>query len=724
MSETKTNSELTPNTVTEAPAQAASNSRRLRLHHLFTWFKLFAQPVIAVAVIVLLVFAFGYAQRLGWFTSADSSTTETAQANDNFEYVCPMLCVPPSKEPGRCPVCGMELQARETSGDSKDVYGLTIDPASRRLANIQTVVAATVPLVRPVRALGRISEDETSQATITAWVDGRLEDLLVDFTGAEVARGQALAVLYSQELYSAQVELLEAKKALDTDDSARQRVVDFNQRFYEGARQRLRELGLPDSQVNEIERRGVANSRIRIVSPIRGTVTQKMVVEGEYVETGTPLFEVVDLSRVWLMLQLFPEDAALIRYGQNVAVTMQSLPGREFQGRVAFVSPTIDSRTQTIPVRVIIDNEAGLIRIGEFAQAVVKIDVTAAGEVLDEFYDPQLADKWISPQHPHIVSDQPGQCPVCGEDLVPASEFGYVSWQPARQGSVVVPRSAVLMSGVESVAYVETEPGRFEFRQVNIGQIVGDQVAIISGIEPGEMVVVNAPFTLDAAFNMAGKPSLIDPTRGVPEDQTLKELTPEQLTAIEEAFSELSDGDRQLAQSQEICPVTEFALGSMGVPLKVDVQGRIVFICCEGCRDRLVSDPEKYFAILDQRSEPEIDPEILDDIAEAMAQLSDEDRVLAESQKFCPVADYPLGGMGTPLKVMIGDQPVFLCCDGCRDALLKEPDKYLAKLQGGPTAAAPRPQPQVPEALPKMQLPQMDLPKMNAPGENDEGFLP
>ncbi|MGI9515696.1 MAG: efflux RND transporter periplasmic adaptor subunit [Pirellulaceae bacterium] len=601
MSDTKSNSEIDTDTVTEAPAPTA-NSRRTRLHHAFTWFKLFAQPVIAVAIIALVVFAFGYAQRMGFFTSADSQTTQSAETDDGTEYVCPMLCVPPSKVPGRCPVCAMELQARKVSGDSKDIYGLTIEPAARRLSNIQTAMAASIPLVRQVRALGRIGEDETSQATISAWVDGRLEDLMVDFTGAEVTEGQALAVLYSPELYSAQIELLEAKKAMENETTGRQRIADANRRMYESARQRLLEFGLPESQVAEIERQANPENRIRIVSPISGTVTEKMAVQGDYVSTGTPLFKVVDLSQVWLLLEMFPEEANLIRYGQSVSVTLQSQAGRKFEGRVAFIAPQINTQTQTVSVRVVISNEAGLIRIGDFAQARVYVDVTAGGHVLDQVYDSGLAGKWISPRHPHIVRDEPGQCPLCGDDLVPAVDFGFVATPPERPNSVVVPRSAVLMSGEESVAYVETEPGRFEFRQVETGQVVGEQVAIISGINPGEMVVVSAPFTLDAAFNMAGKPSLIDPTRAIDRDQSHEQASDQQQAAIDKALSELSEADQALVRAQKFCPVADYPLGGMGTPVKVMIEDQPVFLCCDGCRDTLLKDPEPYLAKLQAAS--------------------------------------------------------------------------------------------------------------------------
>lgn len=688
------------------------------------WLNLVGQPILVVVIIVGLVFALGQAQRMGYFVDNAVSEVET-EVKDNVEYFCPMLCVPPTNEPGRCPVCGMELKKREVSNDPQDRYAMTIDPVARRLSNISTVVAARVPLTKKIQTFGRIGYDETSEATISAYVDGRIERMFVDYTGAEVRQGQEMAILYSPELYSAQVELFESKNAMENSDPSLQRVFNANKRLYESARRRLIEFGLPETKVDEIEASGEANSRVEIVAPIEGTVTEKMAEQGQYVKTGTPLLTIADLSKVWLMLQMFPEDASLLHYGQNVSVSIQSQPGKTFQGRVAFVSPMIDSKSQTVPVRVVIPNDARLIRIGDYATAKVQVDVTANGQGIDQIYDPMLANKWISPNHPYIVRDEPGTCPECGTELVPASTFGYVSFQPEKQGVVVVPRTAVLMSGEHSVAYVETEDSRFEFRKVTLGPSDGEQVSILDGIKPGEIVVTNAAFMLDAAFNMSQKPSLIDPNRGAPVVNDAQDSTPEQLAEIEKALSELSAEDRALAELQKICPVTEFALGSMGPPIKVSLENRDVFICCEGCRERLVQDPDKYFAILDAANADPLTEEEAAEIESALSKLNETDRELVKQQIYCPVTEMRLGSMGTPIKMRLKDQDVFICCEGCRSSMENEPDKYLQMIEqyktSGQKTTPPNnsdvPEIDVPEInsfdedLPEIELPGMELPK-------------
>ena len=679
-----TNPSQPENSASEGPiafvGTARPTRRRRLVRGLLYVLKTGLQPLIAIGAIIALAFGFGYAQKNGFFISADSEAGAEANEETDTEYVCPMLCVPPTKVPGRCPVCGMELEPRTVSGDPKDIYGLTIDPASRRLSNIKTVVATRVPLTKQINALGRIGYDETSEATISAYVDGRLEKLFVDFTGADVRKGEPLALLYSSDLYSSQVELLESKKAMETSESTRERVIESNKRMYESARRRLNEFGIPESRITEIEESGQANSRIKIVSPITGTVTEKFVVEGKYVSTGEALFQVVDLSTVWLIIELFPEDARYVRYGQNVIVSVQSRPGDVVKGRVAFIDPIVDATTRTVQVRVVIPNEAGLIRIGDYATATVQVDINPNGELLEAIYDPELAGKWISPNHPYIVRDQPGKCPECGVDLVPASQYGFVTYQSRQQGSVVVPRQAVLIAGKESVAYVETEPGRFEFRQVTVGPTSGELVSIVSGIQAGEIVVYNAAFMVDAAFNMSGKPSLIDPTRAQKKDETRQEFTPDQLTEITKAMSDLSTEDRVLAENQVICPVTEFALGSMGTPIKVSVSNRDVFICCEGCRDRLINDPDRYFAVLDSQSENTLSSDELMEIEKAFEGLSPEDRLLSEQQVICPVTEFHLGSMGPPIRIHIDGRDVMICCEGCRDRLTNDSKKYFTIL--------------------------------------------
>lgn len=573
------------------PARAGSTSIRF-------WGKTLLQPVLAVAMLIGALIVLGLAQRAGLFESADPEDNAAVTAAEDVMYVCPMACVPPSREPGKCPVCGMDLQPQKQSGDTKDKYGLRVDPASIRIANIQTAVAKAEPLERTIRAFGEIGYDESSLATIAAYVDGRIEELFADYTGVEVHAGDALAILYSPELYSGQVALLEAAKLMRESGTNDTRIVDSNKRLYESSRQRLIELGLTDAQVDAIEESGKADSRIRITSPISGTVIEKLAVEGQYVKAGEPIYRVADLKTVWLQLEVFPSDAAHIRFGQKVITRIQSLPGREFEGRVNFIDPVVDAKSQTVRVRVVVRNPEGQIRIGDYASAEIRTVINATGGSRAPIYDPELAGKWISPRHPEIVSDQPGPCPKCGIDLVPAAEFGFASTPQLQQYEVVIPRSALLMAGHDSVVYVETEPGRFEFRPVTVGHLVGGNATIVDGLSPGERVVAKAAILIDSQFNMAGKPSLIDPSRyepqGIEDEQHVLSIPPEMQAKIDEAMASLTPEDRVRAIEQQFCPVADQPLGSMGPPIKISTTVGDIFICCAGCEGNLQKDPEKY----------------------------------------------------------------------------------------------------------------------------------
>jgi len=555
------------------------------------WIKLIVQPLLLLAAGVALIFGLGVAQKQGWISSGGGGGDHVAASSaDTRKYICPMMCTPPQIGPGRCPVCAMELVPAASGGGESDSISVNIDPAARRIANIRTAVVTSMPMTRTIRTIGKLSSDEGSMKTLSAYVDGRIDRLYADYTGVVVEKGDHLALVYSPRLYSSQVELLLAKKARENSrNSTLSRVTASNRDLYESSRERLIELGMTESQIDELEESGEANSRMHLCAPIHGTVIKKYATEGQYVKEGQAIYELADLSTVWLMLELFPEDAATIRYGQKVRAEVQSLPGREFTGRVAFIDPNVNPNTRTVGVRVVISNEDGVLRIGDYAKA--EIDVSLASHQ-GGIYDPELANKWISPRHPHIVESAPGKCSVCGVDLVPASQFGFTA-EASSDEVLVVPRDAVLMAGNNSVLYVETDPGRFEIRRIVLGPSCGDQMVILEGVEVGEKVATRGNFLIDSQMQLVGNPSLIDPTKILP--KVIEEgLSEEALAAI----AELPEEDRQLAESQEICPVTEMPLGSMGTPIKVDVNGTPVFICCEGCRDGLLEEPGKYLAKL------------------------------------------------------------------------------------------------------------------------------
>lgn len=565
----------------EASSQKKQNVRRW-------WIRLLVQPFLFLLCGAVLIAGLGVAQRMGFITAGGGGHSHESPLSKVVKYICPMMCTPPQTEPGRCPVCAMELVPATSDGSKSDPNAVRIDPATRRIANIQTTSVESMPLSHTIQAVGELSYDEGNLKTLSAYVDGRIERLYADFTGVEVKQGDRLAYLYSPLLYSSQVELLLAKKALENSRSATlKRVIQTNENLYQSSKQRLVELGMTLPQIEEIEKTGKANSRMHLCAPISGTVIKKPAVEGQYVKEGQVIYQLADLSQLWLMLELFPEDAATIRYGQKVEATVQSQPDQTFTGRVAFIDPHVDPQTRTVGVRIVMPNPEGALRVGDYARATISVPAGSKGKS-GGVYDPELADCWICPRHPHVIAKEPGKCPVTGQALVPTSQYGYVSQSIAESEALTVPRDAVLMAGQHSVLYVETEPGRFEIRNVVLGPTCGDQIVILKGVKQGEQVATRGNFLIDSQMQLAGNPSLIDPTRAEPLPDQEKSET------ILAALSKLPPADRSRAEQQRICPVTMMSLGSMGAPAKVDLNGEMVFICCEGCRESLLEHPKQY----------------------------------------------------------------------------------------------------------------------------------
>ena len=393
--------------------------------------------------------------------AAEPNATTTHDHAEDGRYICPMMCVPPSSEPGKCPVCAMDLVPASSAG-SGDERSVTFDPASRRLAGIQTEPVTLVPLSQTLRAVGEIAHDQSREATLSAYVDGRLERLYADSVGVRVEEGAKLVELYSPDLYSAQQEYLAAVKnasaGLLAGDGLTEELVGI-------AQDKLIELGLSDTQIDALRRAGKPASRIAVAAPIGGTITHKPKNEGDYVRVGEPIYHIADLSVVWLRLELFPEQAARVGEGQPVTAKVDSLPGRTFEGTVMLVEPTVDSKTRTVGVRIELPNPNGLLRPGDYATA--RIELPAVPE--------------LSP----------------GED----------------RPLLAVPADAVLRLGEDSVAYVETEPGRFEIRRVEVGPVVDGRIVILEGLAEGDAVATRGNFLIDSQMQLAGNLSLIDASK-------------------------------------------------------------------------------------------------------------------------------------------------------------------------------------------------------------------
>lgn len=424
------------------------------------WLRQLFGAGLVLGVGVLLIVLLGVAQRTGWL-AAGGGEGHAHAAEASVTYTCAMHPNIRSPEPGPCPICAMPLVPATSAVLSSDPLAVHIAPAARRLANIQTAKAERRPLGRAIRAVGALNYDEQRLATISGYVGGRIEKLFADYTGVVVEQGDPMALLYSPELYAAQSEYLQALEALKSSGGAGlARFREVQQELADASRDKLIELGMTAEQVRELAQSGEAQTRLTIHAPIGGTVLRVLAREGRYVKKGEPIYRVADLSKVWLMLELFPEDAARLEPGQAVEARVKSLPGEKFHGRVAFIDPMVDPQTRTIGVRVEIDNAQGRLRPGDYATAAIEV-------------------------------------PLGEGDAAP----------------LVVPRSAVLMAGENSVVYVETDPGRFEIRPVTLGPLTARYAVIVEGVKEGEQVATAGNFLIDSQMQLAGKPSLIDPAK-------------------------------------------------------------------------------------------------------------------------------------------------------------------------------------------------------------------
>ena len=425
------------------------------------------------------------------------------ESSEPTTWTCSMHPQIQQPEPGDCPICGMDLIPLENdSGADDGPRVMSMSEASRALAEIQTTAVIQEYPEAEIRLVGKLDYDETKEKSLTARFPARIDELFVNFTGIRVKKGEHLARVYSPDLLTAQRELLTSYRA-DPDSS-----------ITRAARDKLRLWDLLPEQIDAIIESGQAKDHFVLKAPVGGVVVAKYVKEGDYIKTGEPLFKIVDLSVLWAYLDAYESDLPWLRFGQEVAFTVEAIPGETFYGQIAFIEPEVNRKTRTIPIRVNVPNEDGKLKPGMFVRGIVESRLAEDGKV----YAPEFAGKWISPMHPEVVKDGPGQCDVCGMDLVPAEELGYVDTAD-ESAPLLVPSSAVLRTGKRAVVYVEkpdAERPTYEGREIVLGPRAGDNFIVIAGLDAGERVVSNGAFKIDSALQIQAKPSMMNPEGGGP----------------------------------------------------------------------------------------------------------------------------------------------------------------------------------------------------------------
>ncbi len=388
---------------------------------------------------------------LGWIIFSHSSVKKpaTVQKSESAKQIwtCSMHPQIRMDHPGKCPICGMDLIPLKESSESQSPAVITLSEEAMQTANVQTSPVTKGTASKEIRLYGRVESDERAVSVLPAHIQGRIDKLLVNFTGDRVVKGQTIAVIYSPALVQAQQELIEAKKLNGSVPGA-----------LEAAREKLRQWKLSPAQINALENGGRPATEFEVKATSSGVVTKKLVNQGDYVAQGAALYEVTDLSRLWVLFDVYETDLPWIKADSHLSYELQSMPGKEFSGRVSFVAPTVDSRSRTVKIRVEAPNRNSLFKPGMLASGVLKAQLKG------------------------------------------------------NAGDFIVPRSAILWTGRRSVVYVKLQNAAvpsFEMREVTLGTDLGETIVVTKGLQEGEQVVTNGVFSVDAAAQLAGKKSMM-----------------------------------------------------------------------------------------------------------------------------------------------------------------------------------------------------------------------
>jgi membrane fusion protein, copper/silver efflux system len=386
--------------------------------------------------------------------TAASGTTATITKAAATRYQCPMHPTVVQDGPGKCPICGMDLVPMAQSAapspaspGAPAVQGLmqvTIDPARQQLIGLRTAPVTKGKVGGAWRTNGRVAMDETRVRRVNVKVPGFVERVYVDFTGKPVRKGDPLFSVYSPELLVAQEEFLLALRTAKALGEGGGMGADGDA-LVAAARRKLQLWDVPPSTLERLARTGEASRTLTLVSPISGVITKKDVVEGARLEAGTTPYEVVDLSHVWVLADVYESELQDVKVGMPATLQLKAFPNRVFAGKVAFVDPVLDPSTRTVKVRVEFPNPDGDLR-------------------------PEM--------------------------------FGEVTLRGTTREGLKVPSDAVVPTGAMHVVFVSLGEGRFEPREVRLGETDGKSVEVASGLNAGEQVVTGANFLIDSESRM------------------------------------------------------------------------------------------------------------------------------------------------------------------------------------------------------------------------------
>merc|ERR1712137_1463529 len=265
-------------------------------------------------------------------------------------------------EPGDCPICGMDLIPAENGNDGLLADQFKLTENAMALANIETSIVGKGNVEgNTIKLSGKIAENEEANAVQVSYFAGRIERLNVSFTGEEVRKGQLLATIYSPELYAAQQELITAASLKESQPA-----------LYKAVRNKLKLWKLSEDQTNQIEETGKVKENFPVYATFSGTVTEKLVEQGDYIKQGQPLLKIANLNTVWGNFECMKIRLTALKKGQEVIITTNAYPNKEFKGKVDFIDPVLNTKTRTVTLRVVLNNKDDVFKPGMFVTANIE----------------------------------------------------------------------------------------------------------------------------------------------------------------------------------------------------------------------------------------------------------------------------------------------------------------------------------------------------------------
>jgi membrane fusion protein, copper/silver efflux system len=389
---------------------------------------------------------------LGWIFfhsphKMDVKKTKVVQAPKKIIWTCSMHPQIRMDHAGKCPICDMDLIQLVQNNSAVDSNAVHFTKESAELANVQTTIVTSQKPIREVRLYGKVQADERLLQNQVSHISGRIEKLYVNFTGEIVHKGQTLASVYSPELVTAQQELIEAAKSKQSQPE-----------IYDAAKEKLRQWKLSESQIANIEKSGKIQNTIEITSTSTGIVTARRVNSGDYISQGSVLYDISDLSSVWVLFDAYESDLPTLIIGNNISFTVNALPNLNFSGKIKFIDPVIDPVNRVSKVRVEMSNKDGKLKPEMFATGIVKANLAK-----------------------------------------------YAN-------AIIIPRTAVLWTGKRSIVYIKevADEPIFTMREIELGEMLGSSYVVVNGLKEGEEIVTQGTFSVDAAAQLDGKSSMMN----------------------------------------------------------------------------------------------------------------------------------------------------------------------------------------------------------------------